>query len=116
MVILLEGLNQVRDLHGAVMEKFQLGTDGTAATETQTALQAAVAATKLTPTVTATKKTNTLNYTLPSTTGTGNTYREGGAIDATNSVDIDRVTFTGIAHTAASDIVIRKTYYYRNPE
>jgi len=114
MVMLQEGLNDIRDQHSSRMTSFILGTDGTVADETQTGLQSPTAATEIAPTITTTLKTNTLAYTLPSTTGTGATYREGGARNDGSSIDFDRVTWTGIAHTEADDINVRKIYYYRN--
>lgn len=116
MVILLEGLNRIRDLHGDDMTSFKMGTDGTAAAESQTGLQSGVAASELSVTITPAEKANTLSYTLPSTTGTGSTYREGGARNDANSVDYDRIPWTGVAHTSANDIVVKKLYYYRNVE
>ena len=108
------GLNAVRDAHSADIDKAWMGTDGTAPAESQTGLQSGTAATKLAVTIVATDKTNTVSYTLPSTTGTGSTYREFAVIDD-GTVEYNRVTFTGIAHTAAEDIIVRQTFFYKNP-
>lgn len=115
-MILLEGLNRIRDLHYTDVDKAQLGTDGTAPAESQTGLITAVAATKLAVAKTQSEKTNIFSYTLPSTTGTGSTYREFEIMSDANSVDYNRVTFTGIAHTANDDLVFTQTISYLNPE
>ena len=114
MTMLLVGLNQIRDLHSAGIDKAHMGTDGSAVTEAQTGLQTAVVASKLAVTITSSDKTNVINYTLPSTAGTGSTYREFAVIKD-GTVEFNRVTFTGVAHTANEDIVIRQTFFYRNP-
>ena len=114
MTILLVGLNKIRDLHKDSIDKAQMGTDGSTVTEAQTGLQTAVAASKLDVTITQSDKTNVINYTLPSTTGTGNTYREFAVIDD-GTVVYNRITFTGIDHTSSDDIVVRQTFVYRNP-
>jgi hypothetical protein len=114
MVILTVGLNTIRDLHSATIDKGWLGTDSTAVSESQTGLQAGVAASKLAVTITAEDKTNVVEYTLPSATAAGNTFREFAAIDD-GTVEYSRDVFTGIEHTANDDIVVRKTFFYRNP-
>jgi len=114
MTLLLVGLNNIRDLHSASIDKAKMGTDGSAVTEAQTDLQSEVAASSLAVTITQSDKTNVVNYTLPSTTATGNTYREFAVIDD-GTVVYNRVTFTGISHTATDDIVVRQTFFYRNP-
>ena len=114
MTMLLTGLNQIRDLHAANIDKAWMGTDSTAVTEAQTGLQAGVAASKLAVTITSADKTNVVNYTLPSTTGTGSTYREFSAI-LDGTVEYNRVVFTGLAHTSTDDIIVRQTFFYRNP-
>lgn len=108
------GLNQIRDLHDTDLDKGWMGTDGSAATESQTGLQSGVAATKETVTVTQADKTNVVEYTLESDTGTGNTYREFAVIKD-GVVEYNRTTFTGIAHTANDDVVVRQTFFYKNP-
>jgi len=114
--MLKEGLNRIRDLHGADIEKGKMGTDGTAANESQTGLQTGVAASEQDVTVSSADKTNTISYRLDNLTGTSNIYREFGTRNDTDSIDYDRVTFTGIEHTANDDIVITKIINYRNPE
>jgi len=114
MTILLVGLNAIRDLIDATIDKCHMGTDGSVVTEAQTGLQTAVAASKLDNTSTTADKTLVINYTLPSTTATGNTFREFAAIDD-GTVEYNRVTFTGIAHAATDDMVIRQSIFFRNP-
>jgi hypothetical protein len=113
-MILEEGLNRIRDLHSTDIENGVMGTASTTVVETQTGLQSPVAASELAVIKTTSNKTTSVSYTLPSTTGTGFTYREFGVRNDTDSIDFDRVIFTGIEHTIADDVVIRKTYYYEN--
>lgn len=109
------GLNAIRDAHDTDIDKAWMGTDGTAPAESQTGLQTGVAASKLAVTTDATAdKTLVVNYTLNSTTATGNTFREFAVIKD-GTVEYNRVTFTGIEHTANEDIVVRQTFFYRNP-
>ena len=108
------GLNKIRDLHAANIDKAWMGTNGSAVTEAQTDLQAGVVASKLAVTITSTDKTNVINYTLPSTAAVGNTFREFAVIKD-GVVAYNRVTFTGVEHTVADDIVVRQSIFYRNP-
>ena len=108
------GLNKIRDLHSANIDKSWMGTDGSAVTEAQTGLQAGVVASKQTTTITSSDKTNVINYTLPSTAGTGSTYREFAVIKD-GVVEYNRVTFTGVEHTASDDIIVKQSIFYRNP-
>jgi hypothetical protein len=114
MVILQEGLNRIRDLVDTDIDYGWIGTSGTAPLESQTALQNGVEATKQTTTDTTATKTLVINYTCPSTAGTGNTYREWGAISSANTTDYNRMTFTGIEHTENEDIIVRQTFSFRN--
>lgn len=114
MVMLKEGLNRIRDLHYNDIDYGQMGTNGTAASESQTGLQTAVATSKIAVTLTQADKTNVVNYTCPSTAATGNTFREFVTMKD-GTADFNRTVFTGIAHTANDDIVIRQTFFYRNP-
>ena len=115
MVVLLGGLNDIRDLHRAQVDKGELGTDGTAPNESQTDLVAGVGATELAVTITSADKTNVFSYVLLSGVGAGNTYREFKIEDSVNGVNYDRCTFTGVAHTANDDLIVKKTWFYRNP-
>ena len=112
-MILNGGLNRVRDLHSADIINGNLGTAATTVVGTQTTLVGPIPAATGSATVTTGEQTTVVSYTLPSTTGTGYTYREFGT---TNSSDtyFDRNIFTGVEHTEADDLVIQKTYYYEN--
>lgn len=114
MVMLLVGLNRIRDLHSTDLNKGWLGSDGTAVSESQTGLITGIAATKLTVTVTQADRTNTINYTCPSTVSVGSTFREFAVIKD-GTVEYNRVVFTSYAHTANDDVIIRQTFYYKNP-
>jgi len=114
MTLLTVGLNKIRDLHQANIDKAWMGTSGTAVAESQTGLQSGVAASKEDVTMTTSDKTLVVNYTLPSTAATGNTFREF-AFTLDGDTEYNRVTFTGIAHTSNEDIIVRQTTFYRNP-
>jgi homoserine kinase len=109
------GLNKIRDLHADNIDKAWMGTDGTAVAESQTGLQAGESDTKIAVTVdNSAVKTNVIQYTLPSTLGVGETYREFAVI-LDGIVEYNRTVFTGLEHTANDDIVVRQTFFYRNP-
>lgn len=112
MTILLEGLNRLRDLHGADIVKGQCGTDGSATSETQTGLQAPVAASELDVNVNASDKANQVNYFLDKSTATSNTFREFGT-NNDSGVDFDRSVFPGISHDGNNELTIIKTFFYR---
>jgi len=115
MTFLRTGLNKIRDIHKANIDKGWVGTAGTTVDESQTGLQYGVAATKQSATIdNAADKTNVVEYTLPSTVGTATTYREFSFI-LDGTVEYNRVTFTGVEHTTNEDVVIRQTIFYRNP-
>jgi len=115
MVMLQNGLNRIRDLHATDIDYAWMGTSGTAAAESQTGLIAPVVASKVVTTYVSTDKQNVFNYTLVSTSGTGQTYREFAIMHASGTIEQSRVTFTGLEHTEADDIVVRQTIFYRNP-
>lgn len=114
ITILDIGLNKIRDLHDSNIDKCWMGTDGSAVTASQTTLVAGVSASKIANTSTTADKTLVINYTLLSTVATGNTFREFAVI-LDGDTEYTRVTLTGIAHTSTDDIVVRQTFFYRNP-
>lgn len=99
MVLLLEFKNRVRDLIDDDKYKGQLGTGTTAATEDDTGLETADATTLITLTSTTTDKHIVLDYTLPSTTGNGTTYREFELQFNSGNINGNRVVFTGLGKT-----------------
>ncbi len=113
-MLLNSGLNKIRDLHAANIDIGWCGTDGSIVTEAQTGLQAGVVASKKTVTIASSDKTNVMNYTLYSTEAVGNTFREF-TVTLDGTVEYTRVTFTGVAHTANDDVVIKHSIFYRNP-
>jgi len=117
MVLLTEGLNRFRDLIFDEIDQGQLGTDGTAPSSSDTDLLSADATTKLdldskTKSGTAIK----FNYVLPSTGGTTTTYKEFELINSTESINFDRIVFTGIDFTSGGgeDLNISKSYFFRS--
>lgn len=113
--MLREGLNRIRDLIAADINKGQLGTGGTAATENDTGLETADAATLLDITVSTADKLLKADYTLPSTGGTTCTYKEFEVQKSATPVNYDRIVITGIDFTNAGseDIVISKRYFIK---
>lgn len=96
-MILNEGLNAVRDLVDAGIEKGQAGTGTTAATPTDTGLETAVVATLLD--VTSTTKTDkmiTVNYDIDANTGNSSNLSEM-EIRFTSGDSFNRVVHTPIS-------------------
>jgi hypothetical protein len=76
-MILNEGLNRVRDLVDAGLDKGQCGDDDTLPTATDTGLGSAIATTLLTLTsTTKTDKMITTNHNISSVTANGETFKE----------------------------------------
>lgn len=116
MVILLEALNAIRDFVDESIDKGQLGTDGTSAAQSDTGLVSADATTLLIlDSTTVTDRQLKFEYVLPSTGGTSTTYREFELQDSVNSVNFDRIIFTGIGFTSGGteDINISKRYFFK---
>ena len=98
------------------IDKGQLGTGGTASTESDTGLETADATTLLAlGNQTTSDKTIKFDYTLPSTGGTSTTYKEFELQQSTTPVNYDRIVFTGLAFTSGGteDIIISKKYFIR---
>lgn len=112
MAMLNTGLNKIRDLHKANIDKAWLGTDSTAYSESQTGLISGVSATKKDVVITSSDKTNMVEYTLTSAYGTGNTYREFSVIKD-GVVEYNRVVTTGLQHTSSEDIIIQTVFTYK---
>jgi|3_EtaG_2_1085321.scaffolds.fasta_scaffold04199_2 hypothetical protein len=102
MVLTTQGKNLIRDLIDADLSQGELGTDNSAPSETDTGLGTPIAATIKSLTTATTDKQISMEYTLDSVTGNGNTYTEfenqvaGGGIN--------RVTFAGIAKNSAMEL------------
>lgn len=116
MTLLKAGLNRIRDLIYDDVDKGQLGTDGTASSESDTALAAEDSNTLLTlGSKTKSDKMIKFNYTLLSTQGTTATYKEFELQESTTPTHYDRIVFTGISFTnnGTEDIIISKKYFIR---
>lgn len=115
MTLTGEGINKVRDLVDADIDKGQLGTDGTASAESDTGLVAADATTLLDITTTKSDKQLKIDYTLTSTGGTTTTYKEFEVQQSTTPVNYSRIVFTGIAFTSGGteDLVFSTRWFYR---
>ena len=110
--MLNQGLNLLRDLHYDDLDTGEAGTDGTAFDATQTGLITAVSATEQPLVKTKSDKSLQITWRLPGTVGTGNTYREFVTQNSSDE-EYDRSVFPGVAHTANDEIVVVKTYGYR---
>ena len=116
MTLTLEGLNRIRDMIYADIDKGQLGTGGTASAESDTSLETADATTLLTLSskTTATKLIK-FDFTLPSTGGTTTTYKEFELQKSATPVDYDRIVFTGVSFTngGTEDLIVSKRYFIK---
>jgi hypothetical protein len=116
MTLIQKGLNRIRDLIYDDIDIGQLGTGGTASTESDTDLETPDATTELTlVTKTKSNKSIKFDYTLPSTGGTTGTYKEYKLSDSYSLFCYDRIVFTGISFTkdGTKDLKISKSYYLR---
>src|SRR3990167_6662896 len=115
MTLLIEGINRIRDLISADIDKGQLGTGTSVSTEEDTGLQTADATTNLTITKTSASKQVNFVYTLPSTGGTTTTYREFELRKDATPVNYDRIGFTGISFitNGTEEITVTKRYFIR---
>lgn len=114
--MLLEGLNKVRDLVFDDIDKGQLGEDGTAASETDTALGTPDATTLIDlDSKTKGSKSIKFNYTLVSTGGSTKTYKEFELQSSIVPTNYDRIVFTGISFVSGGtkDLNITKIYTFR---
>ena len=114
--MLNEGLNQIRDLIVADIDKGQLGTGTTAPTATDTALETADATTLLAlDSVTTSDRMIKFTYTLPNTGGSSVTYTEFELQESSGPINYDRIVFTGIEFTSggSEDIIVTKKYFIK---
>ena len=117
MAILKESLNRVRDLIYDDIDKGQLGTDGTAPTESDTGLGSADSTTLLTlDSKSKADKSIKFQYVLPSTGGTTTTYKEFELQKSSGPINYDRIVFAGVNFTSGGsvDLNIIKTYFIRS--
>lgn len=108
MMILNQGLNRMRDLMSADMDYGQAGTDSTLPIESQTTLQAAVAATKLALTVETSDKVIKTTHVIPSTVGNSNTYVEWEV--RMNDTSATRTVTQGLEKDSNHQFTIIKTF------
>ena len=117
ITLLLEGLNKVRDLIYDDIDKGQLGTGGTASTESDTSLETEDATTLLTLDLkTKTTKSIKFDFVLPSTGGSSSTYKEFELQESTTPTNYDRIVFTGISFVngGTEDLIISKKYFIKS--
>ena len=115
MTILLEGLNRIRDMINADIDKGQLGTGTNASTEEDTGLQTEDSTSLKTTTNSVASKQINFTYTLATTEGTTGTYTEFELQKSATPVNYDRVVFTGISFTknGSEEISVVKRYFIR---
>lgn len=114
MVMTNEGLNAIRDLINTNVDKGQLGTGTTRASEQDTDLETKKASTDLTlDSKTTLDKQITFTY-KRAATDPNDTYTEFKLYDSSNSNDYDRIIFTGVTTTNAKELFIIKRYFIRN--
>ena len=114
MVILNEGLNRIRDLINSDVEDALAGTDGTPPTEANTGLVAPIAATEADVTTTVVDKSLQVSHTIPSTTATGNTFKEWSTRGNSEATDYNRAVTAGVSHTANDDVTRITTWFLIN--
>jgi len=105
MVVTTTGKNTIRDLIDAGKQKGQLGTDGTAALESDTGLGTAVAATLVDLSSSTADQQLILDYTCSSILGNGSTMQEfENRLGA--GTNFNRVIYTSLAKTSSIEINI----------
>lgn len=112
MTLLNQGLVQFRTTLQALWNTGKMGTGSTASAQSDTDLQTAVSASSKTLTVAGTDKQITTDYLLDSATATGNTFKEYSSYYS--STALDRIVFTGIAHSADTEVNIKKRYFIKS--
>jgi len=111
-MILTEGLNQVRDLVDADLDKGQAGTGTTLPTASDTGLETAVGATLATLTSTTTaNKAITTNYQIDANTGNGSDLSEY-EIQFTDGESFNRVVHAPISKTSDDEMEYITTFYF----
>lgn len=116
MTIINSGLNRIRDLTHDDIDKGQLGTGGTASSESDTTLETEDANSLLALNLkTKSDKQIKFDYKLLSTQGTTGTYKEFELQESATPTHYDRIVFTGVAFTnnGTEDIIISKKYFYK---
>lgn len=114
--MLKTGLNRVRDLVAADIDRGELGTSGTAPKSTDTDLGTADANSIATLSITKADKQVNANYTLVSTSGSTGTYKEYKNYNNSTSSNYDRIVFTGIGFTTngTEDLKVTKRYFIQS--
>ena len=105
-MLINEGKNRVRDLIVADLTNGELGTDGTGASASDTGLIAPVAATIVALSITTADKQLIADYSLSSTTGNGNTYKEYELQLSAASTSLNRSTFYDVPKDSTEEMQI----------
>lgn len=109
MVFSNDGKNRIRDLLNTDINHGELGTDGTAEAASQTDVLAGVAATSIAVATQTADKQITIDYSLPSTTGNGTTFKEFGIFNSSDTL-FSRHVFSSLAKTSTEQWQLSITY------
>lgn len=111
MALLNQGLQLIRSTIEPLFDTGKLGTGTTALSQSQTDLITPITASSKVTTISGTDKQITVDYALDSATATGNTFTEFANYDSTTA--LDRIIFTGIVHSADTEIYVKKRYFIK---
>jgi len=114
VTLLNSGLNKIRDLINADIDKGQLGTGTTGSSADDTGLETADATTLLAlDSQTVSDKMIKFTYILPNTGGSTTTYTEFELQESGTPTNYDRIVFTGIdfVNGGSEDIIVTKKYF-----
>jgi hypothetical protein len=88
------------------------GTDGSVILTSQTGVQTPVAGSEITLVKSKTTQSNQFKWVVDQLTATDTTFREFSTRNISN-LDYDRSVFPGVNHTENDQLVIIKTFFYR---
>lgn len=104
MVLLNEGMEEIRDLIKAQLSKGQLGTDNTSPSVTDTGLIAPDSNTLLDlDSTSATGNVVQATHKITVSIGNGTTYKEA-EVQFSDGVSLNRVVYTGISKTSSEEL------------
>jgi hypothetical protein len=111
--MLNQGLQKIRSLIASNLTTGEMGTGTTGYTPSDTGLETAVAGSNKTLEVAESDRQLTISYLLDSASATGNTFTEFEVNDGSGNA-INRIVFTGIAHTASTEINIKQRFFIKS--
>ena len=99
MVMLLEGINRIRDLIGTNFDKGQFGTGTTVELVSDSSIVTGVSDTLKNTSNSVVSQFIELTNSINSVEGNGSTLSEHVIVKSSNSKTVNRVTFTGLSKT-----------------